>query len=453
MLLMLQGRKACFSMRSSPCSEDRICLHKQQHAWIENNKKSFAVERVKRWCGAFRTKADLNRSMVVSPRGKIVSWKNGRLGGVLKWQLWQCRKCVCVGEVGVLSCPAHCAMASLASDDLIPPSDLLELIVSWIFEDPRLILITFLNTPIATNLPIGFLELTPLTGLIRWCVKAPLAYKRKKKASLSNGHPTSKIAKDSTEGDDGDCHQLYSKLHLSVLQVLMMLQGHLTEKNLYGRLGLIPFDHVVPLVEEINRLSDELNPLNASKEIELALDRLAQALQVAMASGALLCTRGRWGWLGGRSVGLPKSLALDSFPPVCGCHERDVTLYCRGSLLRYWSHSELSLLWKTILGPAFESGEQTCHVKPLHLSQLAHLIYFSTSFVNLLWNAESDAQEPEGAQSCLAWPNSPAETPACSSSCVSHENSVGCLLTSSQSCMYIMVFTVGRKCWNHFLWW
>lgn len=96
----------------------------------------------------------------------------------------------------------------------------------------------------------------------------------------------------------------------------MMLQGHLTEKNLYGRLGLVPFDHVVPLVEEINRLSDELNPLNASKEIELSLDRLAQALQVAMASGALLCTRGKL------LVGLAETLARDSFPPVCECCKR-----------------------------------------------------------------------------------------------------------------------------------
>ena len=165
------------------------------------------------------------------------------------------------------------------------------MIVNWICEDPRLILITFLNTPIAANLPIGFLELTPLTGLIRWCVKAPLAYKRKKKPPLANGHVTAKVTKDSA-GLDRDSHLLYSKLHLSVLQVLMMLQGHLTEKNLYGRLGLILFDHMVPLVEEINRLADELNPLNASQEIELSLDRLAQALQVAMASGALLCTRG-----------------------------------------------------------------------------------------------------------------------------------------------------------------
>ncbi|XP_060116879.1 integrator complex subunit 15 [Heteronotia binoei] len=176
----------------------------------------------------------------------------------------------------------------MSSDELIPPADLLEMVVSWIFEDPRLILITFLNTPIATSLPIGFLELTPLSGLIRWCVKAPLAYKRRK-PPLANGHPEGKQAKGSAP--ESDCQPLCSKLHLSVLQVLMLLQGHLTEKNLYGRLGLVPFDHVVALVDDISRLSDELNPLYASQEVELALDRLAQALQVVMAAGALLCTR------------------------------------------------------------------------------------------------------------------------------------------------------------------
>ncbi|XP_036280298.1 uncharacterized protein C7orf26 homolog isoform X4 [Pipistrellus kuhlii] len=180
------------------------------------------------------------------------------------------------------------ALYDLSSDDLIPPLDLLDMIVSWISEDSRLILITFLNTPIAPNLPIGFLELTPLTGLIRWCVKAPLAYRRKK-PSLANGHVAAK-APDAA-APDRDPQLLYSRLHLSVLQVLMVLQVHLTEKNLFGRLGLILFDHMVPLVDEISRLADELNPLHASQEIELSLDRLAQALQVAMASGALLCTR------------------------------------------------------------------------------------------------------------------------------------------------------------------
>ncbi|XP_030044747.1 uncharacterized protein C7orf26 [Microcaecilia unicolor] len=183
------------------------------------------------------------------------------------------------------------ALYDLSSDDLIPPNDLLETVVSWIFEDPRLILIIFLNTPITANLPIGFLELTSITGLIRWCVKAPLAYKRRKKSSLANGATGTKMGKENALGVDNDCHTLYSKLHLSVLQVLILLQVHLTEKNLFGRLGLVLFDHVVSLVEEINRLSEELNPLNVAQEMELSLDRLAQALQVAMASGALLCSR------------------------------------------------------------------------------------------------------------------------------------------------------------------
>uniref|UniRef100_A0A2H6NGH6 Uncharacterized protein n=1 Tax=Micrurus carvalhoi TaxID=3147026 RepID=A0A2H6NGH6_9SAUR len=45
------------------------------------------------------------------------------------------------------------------------------------------------------------------------------------------------------------------------------------------------------MVEDVRLLSDKLNPLHAAKEIELALDRLAQIIQVAMASGVLLWTR------------------------------------------------------------------------------------------------------------------------------------------------------------------
>ncbi|XP_018417365.1 PREDICTED: uncharacterized protein C7orf26 homolog isoform X2 [Nanorana parkeri] len=172
---------------------------------------------------------------------------------------------------------AVAAFYDMSTEDLLPPHDLLEMIVSWIFEDPRLILITFLNTPITANLPIGFLDFSPLMGLVRWCVIAPLAYRRKQKAA--GGEPIR------------DNQKLYSKLHLSVLQGLMVLQNHLTEKGLYGRLALVLFEQLVPLVEELGHLCEELNPLNAEQEMELALDRLAQALQVSMATGALICTR------------------------------------------------------------------------------------------------------------------------------------------------------------------
>ncbi|KAJ8246003.1 hypothetical protein GJAV_G00262610 [Gymnothorax javanicus] len=186
------------------------------------------------------------------------------------------------------------ALYDLSSDDLIPPFDLLEMVVNWIFDDPRLTLITFLNSPISANQPLGCLELTPLLGLVRWCVKSPLAYRRNTKPSLSNGH-TGKLPRETSEpeGGDRDSQPLYSKLHLSVLQVLMMLQVHLTEKNLFGRLGLLQFENVAQLVEELSRLVNELNPLNAATETELSLDRLAQALQVAMAAEDLrsLCSR------------------------------------------------------------------------------------------------------------------------------------------------------------------
>lgn len=233
------------------------------------------------------------------------------------------------GGGGLLDASCGPERPPLLPDDLIPPPDLLEMVVSWIFEDPRLILITFLNTPIAASLPIGFLELTPLSGLICWCIKAPLAYKRRKPPLPAPKEPPAQ-----------DCQALYSKLHLSVLQVLMMLQGHLTEKKLYGRLGLVPFEHVVSLGEDLGRLADELNPLSAAQETELALDRLAQALQVAMASGALLCTRGReggWGrlqrlkgWQGGERQGWggreccppPPNVVLSHLSPCRGPQDR-----------------------------------------------------------------------------------------------------------------------------------
>lgn len=171
-----------------------------------------------------------------------------------------------------------------SSDDLTPPPPLLEMLVGWITEDPRLLLLTFINTPLNSSLPLGCLEITPLLGLLRWCVKAPLAHQRARKPALTNGHEESEKGLAVNE-------ELYSKLHLSVLKVLLMLQVHLTDQNLIGRLAVLPVESVAALVEEVGRLCEKLAPQPAANHIQLALDRLAQALQVAMATGALLCAR------------------------------------------------------------------------------------------------------------------------------------------------------------------
>lgn len=94
-------------------------------------------------------------------------------------------------------------------EELTPPLELLQMIVSWIQDDPRLVLITFLNTPLSGSQPLSSLDVTPLGGLVRWCVKAPLTYRRDKKLVLTNGSSES-------EPETGP---LFSALHLSVLQV------------------------------------------------------------------------------------------------------------------------------------------------------------------------------------------------------------------------------------------
>lgn len=194
--------------------------------------------------------------------------------------------------------------------------------MSWIQDDLRLVLITFLNTPLSGNQPINSLDVTPLGGLVRWCVKAPLAYRGDKKLALTNG----------TTESESDVGPLFSTLHLSVLQVcllpigmcvspkllstckakiplalflsfhvqvFLLLPTILNEKGLFGRLSLLQMDSLATLTSELSRLLDLADKQTHKSSADthtlsqLTLDRLAQALQVAMANGALLCSRGK----------------------------------------------------------------------------------------------------------------------------------------------------------------
>ncbi|XP_071246399.1 integrator complex subunit 15 isoform X1 [Salvelinus alpinus] len=189
------------------------------------------------------------------------------------------------------SCPPFCCqfitavttLYDLSTEELTPPVQLLQMVVSWIQDQPRLVLITLLNTPPSSSQPIGSLDLTPLAGLVRWCVKAPLAYRRDGKQGLANGTTETEL----------EAGPLFSELHLSVLQVLLLLPGVLREKGLLGRLALLQPDQLTSLISDLSGLLEELNPLHSDTQthIQLTLDRLAQALQVSMAAGALLCSR------------------------------------------------------------------------------------------------------------------------------------------------------------------
>lgn len=79
----------------------------------------------------------------------------------------------------------------------------------------------------------------------------------------------------------------------------MLLPNILNEKGLFGRLALIQLESLASLTSDLSRLLDQADKhTHASSSdmnvlSQLALDRLAQALQVAMANGALLCSRGK----------------------------------------------------------------------------------------------------------------------------------------------------------------
>lgn len=85
------------------------------------------------------------------------------------------------------------------------------------------------------------------------------------------------------------------------MQVFLLLPTILNEKGLFGRLSLLQMDSLATLTSELSRLLDladkQTHKLSAETLAlsQLTLDRLAQALQVAMANGALLCSRGEWG--------------------------------------------------------------------------------------------------------------------------------------------------------------
>ncbi|CAG5897065.1 unnamed protein product [Menidia menidia] len=149
---------------------------------------------------------------------------------------------------GIPEPPRDLSDVSVLSEELTPPPELLQMIVSWIQDDPRLVLIAFLNTPLSGSQPISSLDVTPLGGLVRWCIKAPLVYKRDKKQQAPA---------DGSGQSEAEAGALFSALHLSVLQVFMLLPAILNEKGLFGRLALLQVDSLAALTSDLSRLLDQ----------------------------------------------------------------------------------------------------------------------------------------------------------------------------------------------------
>jgi Domain of unknown function (DUF4507) len=138
-----------------------------------------------------------------------------------------------------------------AQDKMITPPDLLLVtFTEWLSENPALSICqqNYALAPGAIAMPV----VTPLAGLIRWCVLAPLVKEEK--------------------------DENYSKLNLALLQSLMAA-NNTTILNAQNLCYI-----AIQLKNRIEYLIIEEKRLESDEAIQLSLERFAQALQLALVS-------------------------------------------------------------------------------------------------------------------------------------------------------------------------
>ena len=189
-----------------------------------------------------------------------------------------------------------------SSDSNIPPPSLLKVVASWVSNSPDLCLTTCptalltagrlrgsLAPPESTPLPSG-----PVLGLLRWVVLMPLA----SYFAASDAHTLH------------ESRLLYSQLHLAIIQAFLCASKE--EENPQDEMELEPGEvmdesdsrHLIKgtdlreLTRDMTKLIDkfktvEFNHSFSDQQVQLSLDRFAQTLQVAIATGCLSATKGK----------------------------------------------------------------------------------------------------------------------------------------------------------------
>lgn len=182
----------------------------------------------------------------------------------------------------------------------LPPTTILKVVASWISKTPDLCLITCSSSlltagrlrgsvliPESTSLPTG-----PLLGLLRWVVLMPLS----SDFAGSNRHT------------QHETRLLYSQLHLAIIQAFLLASKN--EENPQDEMELEPGEvmdesdsrHLIKgtdlkeMSQDMKKLIDKLRTLDLNngiidQQVQLSLDRFAQTLQVAIATGCLSATK------------------------------------------------------------------------------------------------------------------------------------------------------------------
>lgn len=161
-----------------------------------------------------------------------------------------------------LSCvaPLFCASLTTAITHLYfsPSIDILEMILEWIITSPTVCFIP-LNLAASYNCR----PQTPLVGLLQWCVLESVS-----DSPLSNDKNDSKKSKVN----------IFSNLHLAVLQSMIKI-SQMKSNLIHEVISPLNIIHILEKLKE--KLQDDSLP---TYKIEIALDRFAQALQLALST-------------------------------------------------------------------------------------------------------------------------------------------------------------------------
>ena len=184
--------------------------------------------------------------------------------------------------------------------------DIVEVVAEWLVNDSHLCLVSLDQShstyiqPQRSSLwtsPTKPNMQTPVPGLVRWCTQAP----------ISHGISSKRLQNGGTNGFTHNCadqdhktEQLWSRLHLSVLQTVMDFP------NLPGanQLELITLADMNRIVKDIVALIREAKNKNIADDpygvecIEASVDRVVQILQVSLATGAFRCSLGKIRYFG-----------------------------------------------------------------------------------------------------------------------------------------------------------
>lgn len=149
-------------------------------------------------------------------------------------------------------------------EDKDPPTELLGLVGEWIDENPSLLLTPLMDNPALPTGGIPMTPITPIAGLFRWCILSPLRHN----------------SSDSTEPQPEDQKKLYSKIQQLLMDSVLRLKNSGSNKH------AISAQH---LVATTRLLSTHLqNRTNAtSVQLDLAMERLAQAVSAAMSANCI----------------------------------------------------------------------------------------------------------------------------------------------------------------------